>query len=153
MALPGSRSGAHNLGGPRGICIFTVNMFVYVVACILKYPLYMACISVRLFRAKFPPLNWLSSQGMAKFFGKYEFLAFGPVMDKLLSYACDERVLASAMCRNFLFQIGGSNPKQLNEVWLLYVYHGGLKIVEGKNDKNYSWLALPNYWLLSETAK
>lgn len=57
-------------------------------------------------------------EGMAKFFGKYEFLAFGPVMDKLLSYACDERVLASAMCRNFLFQIGGSNPKQLNEEFL-----------------------------------
>ncbi|XP_037779598.1 gastric triacylglycerol lipase-like [Penaeus monodon] len=69
------------------------------------------------------PLARASSQvdlieRVAKFFGKYEFLSFGFLMDKFLSFACDERVFTSALCRNMLFQMTGSNRKQLNEEFL-----------------------------------
>ncbi|XP_042888749.1 gastric triacylglycerol lipase-like [Penaeus japonicus] len=53
-----------------------------------------------------------------KFFGRYEFLSFGFLMDQILSFGCDHRVFTSAMCRNLLFQITGSNKKQLNKEFL-----------------------------------
>ncbi|XP_063603947.1 lipase 3-like [Penaeus indicus] len=57
-------------------------------------------------------------ESLAKFFGKYEFLSFGFLMDKILSFACDERLFTSALCRNILFKMTGANREQLNEEFL-----------------------------------
>ncbi|XP_047477017.1 lipase 3-like isoform X2 [Penaeus chinensis] len=69
------------------------------------------------------PLARASSQvvlieSLANFFGRYEFLSFGVLMDKVMGFACDERVFTSALCRNILFRMTGSNEKQLNKEFL-----------------------------------
>nr|UZS00785.1 gastric triacylglycerol lipase [Neocaridina denticulata sinensis] len=65
-------------------------------------------------------VSWFSDGFMSALdlLGRHEVLNFGPVLDYIVSFFCDEERFTSTICHNSLFFICGANPDQLNKEFL-----------------------------------